>query len=103
VEPTSRLQCLSLHQETNVEVSRVTGQACNGEDCELKDPSLSMKFPAKSEDYALCAKFYGTTQDLLASRKLTTRHADVREVHLQRVLEGLRELKEGDIRRPEIG
>ena len=84
---------------TDIEIKRVAGISCYGEDCELKAPDLDLdvKLPARPEDYALCADFYTTTQELLAVGRLKTHPADVRKGGLDGVLEGLREMKEGKI------
>jgi NADPH:quinone reductase-like Zn-dependent oxidoreductase len=81
----------------DVEVKRVTGQTCYGEDCELKGPGFGMKFPAKPEDYVFCSEFYEITRNMLAAGRLKTHPADVRNDGLQGVLEGLQELREGSV------
>jgi NADPH:quinone reductase-like Zn-dependent oxidoreductase len=81
----------------DIEVRKVTGPTCYGEDYEQKAPDLNMKVPARPEDYALCAQVYETTQKLLAAGELKTRPADVRDGGLRGVPEGLRDMKEGKI------
>ena len=84
---------------TDIDIKRVAGTSCYGEDCELKAPDLNLdvKIPANPGDYALCADFYTTTQDLLAAGRLKTHPADLRKGGLDGVLEGLREMKEGKV------
>ena len=81
----------------DIDIQKVTGPTGYGEDREVIGPGVNMQFPGRPQDYELCAEFYKATWDLLAAGKLKTHPTDVREGGLQRVPEGLREIKEGRV------